>query len=67
MEMRREDAGVGEDVHVSSEDEVVFEARAEIGVAAGGFDTEVFGRSSVHGEVESHRETEGVEAGAKVG
>ena len=56
-----ENAGVGGD------DEVAFEAGAEGGVAAGGFDVEVLGGDGVDGEVERHGEAEGVEAGAEVG
>ena len=58
---------VGQDVEVGGEDEVVFEPRAEFGVAAGGVDAEVLGGGGVDGEVERHGEAEGVEAGAEVG
>ncbi len=42
-------------------------SRAEVGVAAGSVDVEVFGGGGVDGEVERHGQTEGVEAGAEVG
>jgi hypothetical protein len=67
VESRGEDAGVGKDVDIGGEDEVVVEAGAKIGVTSGRVDVEVLGRSSVDSEIEGHGETEGVEAGAEVG
>ena len=67
VKTRGQDAGVGQHVHVGGEDEVVFEAGAEVGVAAGGVDVEVLRDGGVDGEVEGHGQTEGVEAGAEVG
>ena len=62
-----EDAEVGEDIHVRGKDEVAFERGAEVGVAPSGVDAEVLRDGSIDGEVEGHRETEGIEAGAEVG
>ncbi len=67
VESAGEDSGVGQDIEVGGEDEVVVEARTEIGVAAGGVDVELPCGGRVDGEVERHRETEGVKARAEVG
>lgn len=67
VKARGEDAEVGEDIHVRGKDEVAFERGAEVGVAPSGVDAEVLRDGSIDGEVEGHRETEGIEAGAEVG
>ena len=45
MDMRSEDAGVGQDVHIGGENQVVFEPRTLFGVAASRGDVELLGGS----------------------
>src|ERR1700761_2046589 len=60
------DLGVRQNVDIGRQDEVVFQLGAEIGVATGGIDMEAIGEGDVDGEIERHRETEGIEPRAKV-
>jgi hypothetical protein len=67
VESRGKNAADCKDIHVGGENEIAFELRAEVGVAAGGVDVEVFGNRRVNREIESHGKTDRVETGAKVG
>jgi hypothetical protein len=67
MKTGSENANVGEDVDVGGEDQVIFELRAEIGVATASVDVEILSGGGVDGEVEGHRETDRVEARAEIG
>jgi hypothetical protein len=69
VEARGEAAGVGKDIDIGGEDEIVVDGGAELGVAAGGIDVEGAsgGYGGVDGQIEGHGKAERVKAGAEVG
>src|SRR4030088_1146227 len=66
VESRSKNAANREDIHVGDKDEIVFEVRAEVGIAASRIDVEVLGSRGVNGEVKPHGKAKGVEACTEV-
>ena len=66
VKCRSENATDGKHIHIGGKDEIVFQFRAEVAIPARGVDVEGVGDRGIDGEVESHRQTHGIETGPKV-